>query len=497
MVIIAVKKKIEEKQDYIKMEALNKTTATKPQLPTKILQFGEGNFLRAFVDWMIDKANDEGVMNHGISIVQPIDGGDFVRQLFEKQDGLYHVYLEGIKDKQPVKEVSLVKCINEVINPYSSYKQYEDLFLSEDLEIVVSNTTEAGIRYEEGDNLNAEPPASFPAKVTALLYKRFQKFNGDASKGLHFVCCELIEDNGSTLSKYVVKHAEANNLGADFIAWIKSANHFYDTLVDRIVPGFPKENIDEIKAEIGFDDNLVVKGEYFHVWAIGGDSAIKEKLPLDKVGLNVLFMDDIRDFRAKKVRILNGSHTAMVPVALQLGCETVMDAFNTPEVEKFINKMVDQEVLPAIDEDQEELKAFAAKILERFYNPFLKHYLKDISLNSLSKWETRDFPTVYDNAQKLNKNAKLTTFSFAALLVLYSGKAEVNFTPNDTQEFVSFIQSTFNENDIDTWVQGIINNKKIWTADFTVLPEFGNEITRGVKAILSKGMKEALKEVIQ
>lgn len=478
------------------MKELNKTTVEKKTLPVKILQFGEGNFLRAFVDWMIDKANNAGVMNHGIVAVQPIAGGEFVSNIFKAQDSMYHVYLEGIKDKQPIKEVALVKSINEVINPYSQYAEYEKLFLSDELEMIVSNTTEAGIRYEEGDDLNATPPKSFPAKMTALLYKRFNKFNGDPKKGLLIICCELIEDNGSTLKEYVLKHAKANNLGEDFIKWVSEDNHFYDTLVDRIVPGFPRENIDEVKAELGFNDNLVVKGEYFHVWAIGGDAIIKEKLPLDKAGLNVLYMDDIKDFRAKKVRILNGAHTAMVPVALQLGCETVMDAFNTPEVEKYINEMVAQEVLPVINEDPEELKKFAAKILERFYNPYLKHYLKDISLNSISKWETRDYPTVYDNYKKLGKNAKLTSFSFAALLVLYSGKADANFTPNDTPEFIEFIQKTFDANNIKGWVTGIINNKQMWKENFAEVPHFIDEITKDVEAILSKGMKAALKEII-
>jgi tagaturonate reductase len=479
------------------MKPLNKTTVEKPEYPVKIMQFGEGNFLRAFVDWMIDKANNDGIMNHGIAMVQPIGGGEVVKQIFQKQDNLYHVYLEGIKDKQPVKEVALIKSITDIINPYTEYKKYEELFLNEGLELIFSNTTEAGIRYEEGDDLNAEPPKSFPAKMTALLHKRFLKFNGDAAKGLQIVCCELIEDNGSTLRAFVIKHAQANNLGDDFINWVKTANHFYDTLVDRIVPGFPKETINEIQEEIGFEDNLVVKGEYFHVWAIGGDSSIKEKLPLDKAGLNVLFMDDIRPFRAKKVRVLNGAHTAMVPVALQLGCETVMDAFNTPEVEQFINRMVAEEVLPGIGEDPEELKAFAAKILERFYNPYLKHYLKDISLNSLSKWETRDFPTVADNYNKLGKQAKLTTFSLAALLVLYSGQSEVSFTPNDTPEFVQFIQSTFNKEDIKGWVNGIINNDKIWTAPLKDLPGFADEVAVLVEAILNKGMKAAVTEVLQ
>ncbi|MDR2626682.1 MAG: tagaturonate reductase [Dysgonamonadaceae bacterium] len=471
------------------MTELNKQTVNKPALPIKILQFGEGNFLRAFVDWMIHKANEAGVMNHGVVAVQPIAQG--LAGMLKKQDSMYHVYLEGIKDKHPIKEVTLVKSLVDVLNPYEEYASYEKIFLSEDLEMIVSNTTEAGIRYEAGDDLTARPPQSYPAKMTALLYQRFKKFNGDPGKGLLVICCELIEDNGSTLREYVIRHADANKLGEDFVSWVKTSCHFYDTLVDRIVPGFPRENIDEIKAEIGFNDNLVVKGEYFHVWAIGGDPVIKEKLPLDKAGLNVLFMDDIKPFRAKKVRILNGSHTAMVPVALQMGCATVMEAFQTPLIERYINRMVDEEVLPMIPENPVELKAFAAKILERFYNPYIRHYLKDISLNSLSKWETRDFPTLYDNSRQ-GKSAELVTFSFAALLVLYSGKSEVEFTPNDTPEFVSFIQESFDASNIEKWVTEIVRNRNIWTEDLSVVPGFIATVVENVKLILDKGMKEAL-----
>lgn len=479
----------------MKKQELNKSTVDKRDLPVKILQFGEGNFLRAFVDWMIDKANETGIMNHGIAVVQPIAQGAAIADIFRKQDCMYHVYLEGIKDKKPVKEVRLVKSITDILNPYIQYDEYEKLFLSEGLEMVISNTTEAGIRYEEGDSLTANPPKSFPAKMAALLYKRYLKYNGDPKKGLLIICCELIEDNGSTLREFVLRHAAYNKLEKGFVDWVNSYCHFYDTLVDRIVPGFPKENIDEIKSEIGFNDNLVVKGEFFHVWAIGGDSVIKEKLPLDKAGLNVLFMDDIRPFRAKKVRILNGSHTAMVPVALQLGCETVMDAFNLPEVESYINKMVQMEVLPCIEGSMEELQVFADKILERFYNPFLKHYLKDISLNSLSKWETRDYPTVFDNF-KAGRDAKLAIFSFAALLFLYSGKSEAKgFLPNDCAEYIEFISSSYNADDIKGWVEGIVKYKGMWNNDFSQIPYFIDEVASDIMLIRDKGMHEALKQI--
>ncbi|WP_101688402.1 tagaturonate reductase [Dysgonomonas massiliensis] len=480
------------------MQELNKTTANRPELPIKILQFGTGNFLRAFFDWMIEKSNEAGLTNHGIAIVQSTSRNNEAQKLYEKQDYMFHVYLEGIKDKKPIKEVTLVKNVMTLVNAAKEYQKCQELFLSEELEIIVSNTTEAGIRYEEGDDIFAEPPASFPAKITALLYQRFQKFAGASDKGLLIVCTELIENNGSTLKEYVLKHAAHFKLEQAFVDWVNTSCSFYDTLVDRIVPGFPKENIAEVQAEIGFNDNLVVKGEFFHVWAIGGDDKIKSKLPLDKVpGLNVQFMDDITEFRAKKVRVLNGAHTAMVPVSLQLGCVTVMDAFNTPEVETFINRMVDTEVLPVIDGDRTELSSFAASIVERFYNPFLKHYLKDISLNSLAKWEARDYPTVLDNYEKLGKKAHLAIFSFAALMVLYSGQSEVEFTPTDTPEFVEFIQTTFCRADIKGWIEGIVSHPTMWNVNMKAIPFFADEVAKGVDLILRNGMREALQQVIK
>lgn len=476
------------------LKALNKQNVEKPALPIKILQFGEGNFLRAFVDWQIDKANEAGIMNHGVAIVQPIDKG--MAGMLEQQDCLYHVYLEGVKDKQPVKDIRLVKSVQCAINPYEDYAAYEQIFLSPELEATVSNTTEAGIRYEEGDDLWALPPKSYPAKMTALLYKRFKHFAGDPTKGLCIICCELIENNGSTLREYVLRHAEYNKLGEDFIEWVEKYCHFCDTLVDRIVPGFPRENIDEIKAELGFDDNLVVKAEFYHLWAIGGPGyeEVQHRLPLDKAGLHVIFMPTIKQFRDKKVRILNGSHTGMVPIGLQIGCETVMDAFNNADLEAFINTMVAEEVIPMIEEDQAELKEFAAGILERFYNPYIRHMLKTISLNSLSKWETRNFPTVLDNWKKAGKVAEKELFTFAALLTLYSGK--VDFTPDDTAEHVEFIQKVWNSDDVEATVKAIVENRNIWTVDLTEVEPFVEKVVGYVKVILAEGMATALKKML-
>ena len=479
------------------IKTLNKTTVEKQDHPIKILQFGEGNFLRAFVDWQIDIANEKGVMDAGVAICQPILDPEHkvlgMIDLMHKQDNLYHVYLEGIENKEPKKDIRLVKSVMDSFNPYVEYEKYEKYFLSPELKITISNTTEAGIRYEEGDDLEACPPKSYPAKMTALLYKRYKHFAGDPTKGLAIICCELIENNGSTLREYVIKHAEYHKLEPEFIAWVENHCHFCDTLVDRIVPGFPRETIGEIKEELGFDDNLVVKAELYHLWAIGGPGykEVMKELPLDKAGLHVIFMPSIKQFRDKKVRILNGSHTGMVPIGLQMGCETVMDAFNTPMIEKFVNEMVAEEVIPMIEEDQAELKEFAAGILERFYNPYIKHLLKTISLNSLSKWEARNYPTVKDNWFKSGKLAKHELFTFASLLTLYSGKS--GFEPDDTKEYVEFIQQNWDSSNHVATVEKIVKSN-IFTVDFSEVEGFIEGVAAYVADIEELGMEKALEK---
>jgi len=448
----------------------------------------------------IDIANEKGVMDAGVAVCQPIIDPERkvlgMIDLMHRQDNMYHVYLEGIENKRPKKDVRLVKSIMDSFNPYVDYAKYEAYFLSPELKITISNTTEAGIRYEEGDDLTACPPKSYPAKMTALLYKRFKHFNGDPTKGLCIICCELIENNGSTLHEYVIRHAEYHKLGQDFIDWVEKNCHFCDTLVDRIVPGFPREQIGEIREEIGYDDNLVVKAELYHLWAIGGPGykEVMKELPLDKAGLHVVFMPSIKQFRDKKVRILNGSHTGMVPIALQMGCETVMDAFNTPDIERFVNDMVAEEVIPMIDEDRDELKKFAAGILERFYNPFIKHMLRSISLNSLSKWEARNYPTVRDNWFKAQRLAEREAFTFAALMTLYGPNS--GFEPDDTREFVDYIRANWDSADMEATIAKIVKESGIFTVDFSEVPGFIGTVAGYVRDIETLGMKDALKKFL-
>ena len=461
--------------------------------PVRVLQFGEGNFLRAFVDWQIDIANEKGVLDTAVTIVSPRFDENRAIKLLKEQQCVYHVLLEGIENGKPKREIRLISSVKEVLAPEipADYEKYVALITSPELRFVVSNTTEAGIRYDKDDVLS-DKPVTFPGKVTNLLWKRYSHFNGAADKGLVFICCELIENNATTLHEYVLRHAREAGMPEAFIEWIDSANIFVDTLVDRIVPGFPRDTIDEVKAELGYDDNVVDKGEFYHLWAIGGKGyeTVAREFPLDKAGLHVLFMPSIKAFRDKKVRILNGSHTGMVPIGLQMGCQTVMDAFNNKAIEKFINTMVAEEVIPMIEEDQAELKSFAAGILERFYNPYIKHMLATISLNSLSKWETRNFPTVLDNWKKAGKVAERELFTFAALLTLYSGKS--GFTPNDTAEHVAFIQNNWNSADVEGTVAKIVANSDIWTVDLAQVPALVPTVAAYVKDIEALGMAAAL-----
>ncbi len=479
------------------MKALNNETYTnRPDYKFKTLQFGEGNFLRAFVDWMIHKSNKNMNANNGVVVVQPLDKG--MVDLLKKQDNLYHVLLQGIKDGEPIQEKELVDCIIDAVNPYSEYEKYKEYFLNPDLELVVSNTTEAGITRIENEDIYAMPPKSFPGKICQLLYQRYKHFEGAADKALTFFCCELIDKNATVLHEIVLELAQQNNLEQGFIDWLNNDCSFCSTLVDRIVPGFPKDNIKEIQNELGIEDNLVVVGEYFHVWAIEAPKSIAEKYPFDKAGLNVVWLDDMTKFRDKKVRILNGSHTALVPVGLLSGYETVKEAFDDADISAFINNMVEQEVIPNIEGDKVALKKFSEEILERFFNPYIRHFLKDISLNSLSKWMTRDYPSLNDCFEKDGKLPNRLTLSLAALLILYKGEyKDLKFEVKDTQEDLDFIQNEWSKDqDATAFTKAVLSNAKIWGTDLNAVAGLTEKVAGYIDDILNEGIKKALKKVI-
>lgn len=479
------------------MKLLNRTTyPNRKEYQFKVLQFGEGNFLRAFVDWMIHKMNHELNTNLGIVVVQPLKNG--MVELLQKQDNLYHVILQGIKDNQPIEEKELVDCILDSVNPYSNYDLYKQYFLNPGLELVVSNTTEAGISRIEDEDIFATPPQSFPGKICQLLYQRYMHFNGNSDKGLDIICCELIDKNAVILKEIVLELAASNNLEKEFIYWLNHSCSFCSSLVDRIVPGFPRDNIKQIQNELGYEDNLVVVGEYYHLWAIEAPQRVRKKYPFDKAGLHVVYLEDMTSFRDKKVRILNGSHTALVPVGLLSGYQTVKEAFEDKTISIFINGMVKNEVIPNIEGDKDELKKFAAGILERFYNPFIRHFLKDISLNSISKWMTRDYPSLLDDFHRQGKVPKKLALSLAALLILYKGEYNgIVFTLNDTPEAIEFIQQAWAEMEsYAALTASILSNKSLWHTDLTAIDGLADAVSGYIEDIMTLGIHSVLEKLI-
>lgn len=386
--------------------------------PVKVLQFGEGNFLRAFVNHTIQVLNEEADFNGNVAVVQPIEFG--MVDMLEAQDGLYHTILQGIQNGETKRTAKLIDCISEFYNPYKDNNAYLNTATYEDMRFVISNTTEAGIAFNENDKLDDNPPSSFPAKLTAWLYKRFQHFNGASDKGIIFIPCELINHNGVALKETILKYIALWGLEDSFKTWVETDNTFCNTLVDRIVPGFPRDKIAEIQEELGYEDQLVVEGELFFLWVIEGADAVKAEFPAEKTDLNVVFTDNQQPYRNRKVHILNGAHTTMVPVGLLAGLETVKEAMNDEKVGEFVKQAVHQEIIPTLDLSKEELTSFAEAVTERFLNPYIKHYLSSISLNSFPKFKTRVLPCVTKYAEVTGNTPKHLALALASYIKLYN-----------------------------------------------------------------------------
>ena len=469
--------------------------------PEKILQFGEGNFLRAFVDWKIDKLNKELDFNSGVVVVQPIDKG--LVDILNQQDGLYTLYLNGIKDGRAVSEHTVINSITRGINAYTDYDEYLEIAENPELRFVISNTTEAGITFDERDRLEDRPQKSFPGKLTALLYHRYKTFNGDKEKGLILIPCELIDRNGDILKETVLKFVELWNLEADFKEWILEANIFCNSLVDRIVPGYPRERIQEIHKELGYEDNLVVEAEHFHLWVIEGPAEVQKEFPADEIGLNVLFVQDMAPYRTRKVRILNGAHTSMVPVAYLYGIDTVREAVEDDVIGKFVKETIFDEIIPTLDLPQEELESFANAVLDRFKNPFIRHELISISLNSMSKFETRVLPSILEYKNRKNELPAKLTFSLAALIAFYKGKRNGEGIPlsddADILELYDKLWKGYNdtENYLEYIVTTILANEKVWKMNLNEISGLTEAVTKYLFIIEKQGMKAALQEVMK
>ncbi|SMF08617.1 tagaturonate reductase [Alteromonadaceae bacterium Bs31] len=471
---------------------INRSNHQAPAYKERVLQFGEGNFLRAFVNWMIHKMNKEAQFDAGVVVVQPIDKG--LINMLNDQDGLYTIYLNGIKNGEAVSENEVVDCIQRGIDPYVDFDAVKAVAASEDLRFVISNTTEAGISYHEGDKLSDAPPASFPAKMTALLHHRFEAFSGAADKGLIIIPCELIDRNGDNLRRIILQYAEEWGLSAEFKAWVEEHNIFCNTLVDRIVPGYPRDKAEQLTKELGYNDNLIVEGEQFHLWVIEGPASVKDEIPSEQCGLDVVFTDNMEPYRTRKVRILNGAHTTMVPVSYLYGIEYVRESVEDEVVGAYVKSAIFDEICPTLDLPDEELKRFANDVLDRFRNPYLKHALMSISLNSVSKFKTRVLPSVTEYIARKGALPQKLCYSLAALISFYKG--EVNgkeIALNDDQAVLDFAKETWAAYDgsaesAKAVASKFLSNEEFWGQDLTAIDGMAELVGNNVAAILEKGI---------
>ncbi len=456
--------------------------------PVKVLQFGEGNFLRAFVDWIIETLNEKTDFNGDVQVVQPINKG--MGQMINDQDGLYHVVLNGIKNGKASTETKLITCVQGVINPYDDYQKYLATGENPALQFIISNTTEAGIAFDEKDSTPTSLPDSFPGKVTALLHHRFNHFKGASDKGLIVIPCELIDKNGEKLQQTILQYIDHWKLSSDFKNWIVKSNTFCNTLVDRIVPGFPKETIDEIKNEIGFDDNLVVMAEPFHLWVIEAPDAVKGKFPTEKAGLDVKFVKDQTPYRTRKVRILNGAHTSLVPVAYLYGIRMVRESIDDPKMGAFIKETINDEIIPTLDLPLDELNQFAHDVIERFQNPFVKHELASIALNSISKFKVRVLPSLLEYHKRKNTLPTRLVYSLACLIQFYKGTWENETLPvNDNADIMEFFKEAWQSDDETAIATKVLSNVSFWDQDLTKVPGLTESISKHLKQLKAEGVR--------
>ena len=480
------------------MELISKKLFKKPERKVKIMQFGEGNFLRAFVEWILQDLNDKGAIDASVVVVQPMPFGR-VEEL-AKQDGLYTLRLEGIDNGKNVKKSQVIDVVGDCINPFTHYEDFLKYGESEDLQVIISNTTEAGIAVDPADTDFSQCPVSYPGKLLALLKRRYDHFKGDMNRGLAIVPCELIDDNGDELYRCLTELAKINKMDEKFIKWMQTANHFTSTLVDRIVPGYPRNEIEDIQKETGYIDNNVVKGEIFHLWVLKKEPLVQKYLPADKTGLNVIFADDIHPYKQRKVKILNGSHTALVPVAYLCGIDTVGESMNDKTISKYVRDFVFDEVNPTIDLPQNEMTAFANSVIERYRNPYIRHELMSIALNSTTKFKTRLLPTLLDYVRIKGALPKHLLFSLAAIIEFHKGKrGNEDIALNDDPAYLAKWKSLWAgfDGDYEKLAKAVLGWKEAWDMDMnTIHPEITATVAKYLKEIEAKGMRGAVEEFV-
>ena len=468
--------------------------------PEKVLQFGEGNFLRAFVNHFIDEMNEKADFNGKVVVTQPIAQG--LANMINDQEGLYTLFLRGSENGQKVNKKRVISCISRCLNPYEDYDALMECASNPELRFIVSNTTEAGITYDSSCQLDDKPASSFPGKLTAFLYKRYQ----NKLPGFIILSCELIDHNGDELRKCVHQYIDQWGLDNDFRLWVDKDNIFCSTLVDRIVPGYPRAEAEAICNQLGYKDNLIDTAECFGFWVIEGPQSIKDEFPVDMAGLPIIVVDDVTPYKQRKVRILNGAHTSFIMAAYLAGQDIVRDCMEDEVIKGFMNKTIYDEVIPTLELPKDNLMQFASDVSDRFANPFIDHQLLSISLNSTSKWKARRRPSLLEYYKKTNELPKLLTFSFAAYIAFYHNGTEKGdgcllaqrgtdtYKIMDDQWVLDFYYDNKDLSDADI-AKAVINNQKMWGDELSNLPGFTDEVINNLTMINELGMYEALKKV--
>lgn len=469
--------------------------------PEKILQFGEGNFLRAFVDYWFDVSNERVGWNGKAVLVQPIAPG--LTKLINEQEGLYTLYLRGRENGEKVDRKRVISSVSRCLNPYEAegYEEMMKVAVSDDLEYVVSNTTEAGITYDPKCGKDDCPPSSFPAKLTQVLYKRWQA----GKKPLVILSCELIDNNGKELKKCVEKYIAQWKLEEDFVKWCDECV-FCSTLVDRIVPGRIKDPAEAALLEKanGYHDELIDVGEVFGVWNIEGPAWLEDKLPFKKAGLNCIVVPDVTPYKKRKVRILNGAHTGFTLGAYLAGFDIVRDCMHDADIKGFMNKMLNEEIIPTLPLDKKDLEDFAAAVEDRFNNPFVNHELMSISLNSTSKWNARNLPSMLEYIKINGKLPVCLTMSLAAYIAFYSNDIQRltdkglvcrrpkgnEYTVSDDRWALEFYWEHRNDT-ADQLVHAVLSNNQMWENDLTTIAGLEETVVADLKKIRTDGAKAA------
>ena len=489
------------------MKALNKRTAPKSVAPERIIQFGEGNFLRCFVDWIVYRMNRKTDFNSSVVVVQPIEKG--MVDWLNGQDCLYHVNLQGRLNGEVVNSLTRIDCISRALNPYTQNQAFMALADQPEVRFVISNTTEAGIAFDPSCKLLDAPASSYPGKLTQLLYRRFQTFKGDKTKGLIIMPCELIFLNGHHLKECIYKYIELwkDDFGKDyskFKEWFTKYCYVCATLVDRIVPGFPRKDITKIQKQICYEDNLVVQGEAFHLWVIEKPenmsiAALKKEFPAEKAGLNVLIAPSEKPYHERKVTLLNGPHTVLSPVAYLSGINIVRDACNHPVVGKYIHKVQFEELMQTLNLPMDELQKFAADVLERFNNPYVDHQVTSIMLNSFPKYETRDLPGVKTYLERKGELPKGLVFGLAAIITYYKGGNRFDgaeIVLNDAPEIMQLLKDLWATGDTLRVAEGVLAAEFIWHENLNNIPGMTQLVKEYLDKIQAEGMLNAVKSIL-